>query len=607
MNSDIFNSQKEKLKELIPIVKAANKPDLTALTKFLVERLNQPDAFVVFLGETSSGKSSIINGLIGKQILPVSAKPTTGAITEVMFSNETKSPTYYSLDKLANLTPLSEEAFVKYSWAPPKDLARLRVQVPALADFGSGLRLFDTPGYNSIIDAHEEVLKDFLPNSDVVVYTVGYKIGIQNEDFVFLRYLRELLDHDVPVVLVVNRCPKDMTNSNRRIVEIKKYASDILGFEPALFAIAQVKPAQPTDVALPNNPELWRYINANLTSSKRVRQMQEAFDMFIHELFDKCNKVIKMRLATAKMDVEEIENLKKAQKEYAQNIRRAIPELIEPTFDKIVGVIPQKLSRTQSEVTKMVKEHITKSDCLDMEEEVNYINNHILPFNLQKECKETVQNYIEVELTELNRKVDDYIQKETIKFNNQITITVNTHADIAVKNLTSKLLASTGSKGLTTYVIQYGGAGGANAGIANAASHLLKKMGDFVGKTFSRSTHNALKRTLAKIGATSIKRLGGAIAVLTELLVMTYELSVWKSKACKKLEKAMDKWKREVEPLIVDDLKKLKQQNIDTVIEVAEQHAHAFDDEKPASADELPKLQKDSDMADLWEIKYVSQ
>ena len=36
-------------------------------------------------------------------------------------------------------------------------------------------RIFDTPGYGSIVAEHEEVLKDFLPNSDFVVYTINYK------------------------------------------------------------------------------------------------------------------------------------------------------------------------------------------------------------------------------------------------------------------------------------------------------------------------------------------------------------------------------------------------------------------------------------------------
>lgn len=602
MNKETFRPQLEKLKSMRDVVKAAGTKETTALWRFLGERLINPDSYVVFLGETSSGKSSIINGIIGKTVLPVSARPSTGTISEIVFTNDVTTPTYHKLTKDARLDPLTEAEFKDLTWRPTKDVARLRVEIPAKG-FEPGLRLFDTPGYNSIVESHEEILRDFLPNSDAVVYTVGYRIGIQNEDFTFLRFLRELIGEKVPVIIAINRCPAGIGNNNPRIKEITKYAKDILGKTPEVFVVPQVA-ATDEEPALPKNDDMWRFIIGSLNADARKHQLAETFDGFIDDLFDKCNSIIKNRLAKAKMSAQEIAQLKATQKQYADRLRLAVPELIKPAFSRVVAKIPQKVAETARQTREKIFDDIDKAGMLDMEEEVGFINSHLMPFTIQMVGKDVINRYIEVEMNDLNKKVDDYIQKETIDFNNKVAIQINTFTDVAVSNLLSKGMAKLGSNGLASYVVQFGGAGGANAGLANAASHLLKKTGDFFGKTFSRATHNNLKHMMAKIGATSMKKVAGAIAVVAELLSFAYEVSVWKGKARNNVDKGLEKWMKETTPAVIEDLRKLEQTNIETVAGIADQWEHALDDEMPTGSYDMASLQADSNLADAWEAKY---
>ena len=51
------------------------------------ERVVNPSHYVVMLGETSSGKSTLINSLFENKVLIESVKPTTSVITEVAISN----------------------------------------------------------------------------------------------------------------------------------------------------------------------------------------------------------------------------------------------------------------------------------------------------------------------------------------------------------------------------------------------------------------------------------------------------------------------------------------------------------------------------------------
>ena len=207
----MFENQLNKLRLLQPLLQAVNQEAITAQAKFLYDRISNPDSYLVFLGETSSGKTSMINGLLGDHVLPVKAIPTTATITEVELCNDIPEDEYYAINKDATLEDLTLSQFKELCLKPTETLARLKIRhkITYSSKGLANLRIFDTPGYGSIIKEHEEVLKEFLPNSDVIVYTVNYVAGIKESDYTFLRFLKELVRDDVKFLLLINMCPTD--------------------------------------------------------------------------------------------------------------------------------------------------------------------------------------------------------------------------------------------------------------------------------------------------------------------------------------------------------------------------------------------------------------
>lgn len=598
----MFEKQIEKLAALKPVLNAVGDEYLWGLARFLFDRLRNPDSYVVFIGETSSGKSTVINGLISNRILPVSAVPTTGSITEITFveDNFIKYETLLRNGGKAILPGKVE--FEKLALHPDKNISRLRVSVPSQPKLDKGIRLFDTPGYNSIIDEHEEVLKDFIPNADAVVYMISYKIGIQNEDFTFLRYLRELLREDVPVILVVNRCPAHVLHDNPRIKEIKRYASDILGCNTTLHIVSQVLSPDGMTPAIPNVDSLLEDIEQTVNSPLRLKNLELAFDSYIEELFVKCDKELKMRLATTQMSKDAYDSIRGFQREAAKHLYQAIPELIEPAFARISAKVPTLIDKVSNQVGDLVKSRLGNASKFNKDEEINFVNNFYLPNELRKATQADIQDYIQVELTDLNSKVDDYINKELIKFNNKVAIQIETAVGKVGEGILKKVTGNVATNALGRYFVQFGGNGGAGAGVANAASHLLKKAGDFVGKRFSRETHNALKHFLGKFGATSMKAVGASVAVLMELAFEIYDLSTWKGKARKEVDKALSKWKKETQTTVLKDLKELENENKELVEQIANETLHTFDDERPT---DYQKAFEESSMADNWKQTYL--
>lgn len=564
------------LEELVSIT---GNPDIEAMSKFLYERITHHDSYVVFLGETSSGKSSVINGLLRTPILPMKANPSTAVITEIELSNSCTSDEFYAINKNATIEKIDHNLFLQLNEHPDDNLKRLKVRKNIGKTPLDHLRIFDTPGYGSIVAEHEEVLKEFLPNSDIVVYTVNYKIGIQDEDYIFLGFLRELVREDVKIYLLVNRCPEGIDVKSPKIKSIKSFVSDILTIDPEVNIIHNIVTEEEYGHPLPHNCELWNSISKELTSPSRLKSLEQAFDNYIDDLYSKCFRIIESRYLSAKLNKEEFEAIKKTQEESAKRIHHAIPTLIDPVFDKIKNSLSSKFNEVKNNVTKKITFEIDKSDQTSMEEMVAYTNAHLLPYTIKAETTE-VQRYINIELDDLNRKVDDYLQKELVRFNNEITIRMQTNVGAATSSIVAGMIKEAGKNSLQGYFAAFGGMGGANAGVANAASHLLKKAGDLFGHTFSRATHNGVKHFLAKIGATSMKAVGATVAVVTEILFAVYELTTWKRKLKSKVSTGLDKWQEDTIDIVKEDLEKLRESNIETIRGIANDLAHTFDDIK---------------------------
>lgn len=583
----MFKDITQKIERIEPLLKIVNRAEITAMARFLYERVQNPDSFLVFLGETSSGKSSLINGLLGKDILPMKANPTTATITEVILS-DCKEDEYYVINKNATMERIDKSSFVQLTECPDEQLKRLRLRTSIGNESLKNLRIFDTPGYGSIVSEHEEVLKDFLPNSDIVVYTVNYKIGIQEEDYVFLGFLRELIRPDVEIVLVVNRCPVGTTPNNQKVQKIRNYVADVTTTDPQVFIVENIEAENELGHALPNNPDLWVYVNSLLNCPERQEKLYNAFNDYVKDLYSECFKVIESRYLAAKVSNDKYEELKQIQYDSANRIRTAIDSLINPTFDRINVALPKKFSDVRNNVEEQIVREINNQKITNREEMIAYTNVHLLPHTIKSNVKD-IQYYIKVELDDLNSRVDDFLQKQIIKFNNDVTVAIQSHVDVAVSQIISNIIKEIGVKSLNRYFVGYGGAGGANAGIANAASHLLKKAGDLFNHTFSRATHNGLKQTLSKIGATSMKAIGVAIAIIVEIGFLAWELSTWKNSLRKSVRQGLDAWEKECVPEVIEDVNKLRDENIDAVKNIASEIENTFEKEKPIDIESCQK------------------
>ncbi|MCD6585892.1 MAG: dynamin family protein, partial [Desulfobacteraceae bacterium] len=123
---------------------------------------------IVLLGEFSAGKSSIINAIIGDEILPISYTPTTNLINEVYFGAEN----YVELkDQPSTRVPLSQAVIAELSSKYDND--RLCTVVSRQDHSLDNFVLFDTPGTNDPSSLSEKIIFDLVGEVDIVLFVLN--------------------------------------------------------------------------------------------------------------------------------------------------------------------------------------------------------------------------------------------------------------------------------------------------------------------------------------------------------------------------------------------------------------------------------------------------
>lgn len=550
-------NNKEKYKAVNHLVEKINDEELTDLSKFLSSRISCPDTYAVMLGETSSGKSTLINGLIGEEILYTSVRPSTGSIVEIAFTNKKNEPDYFAINKNATMEKLTEKEFISLSKKPDNHLNRLRINVEPKIPINGALRLFDTPGYGSLVEEHEEILLDFLPESNLIIYVVAYKVGIQKDDIDFLNFVHEVISDETEFILVINRVPEDIRPNDSRIKEIKEYVSDFLHYSPKTIKVANEQCDD--EYPLPASTELWTYIEEKINSVESRERLEKSFDSHIMGLFQKCESNIMRKKRQVEISVEENKKLKNIIKDL-QNTGKDIKEnMIEPRFTDLIEEVSKKLDKAKASIKNKIFERIDSSSKMQADEVLVYVNTHMLAFETKKQIDE-IKSYIEETLNELDREIDDKLNVAIAKVEQTIELEFNEAFVKMSQNIFKRSGGKVLEQSLLNYFKQFAGAGG--TGIANASKHLLKKFGDLFGKTFSRETHNQLASTLSKIGLTSVKAVSvGVTAIMDTVLIIT-DLMTWQNKLKKATDKGIEAWYDQLVSVMINDLQELKYENL---------------------------------------------
>lgn len=200
VSAEVLYYRIEKLKQSFA---AAGDEKNAKKAEQLLEKLYKKEFTVAFCGHFSAGKSSMINALMGSQVLPSSPIPTSANVVSIKTGKKSARVFF------KNRAPMDVGA--DYDVSELKQYAVNGDEVETIELYhpsnllGEVISIMDTPGIDSTDDAHKVSTESSLHLSDAVLYVMDYN-HVQSE--VNFQFTKTLKDRGVPVYLVINQIDK---------------------------------------------------------------------------------------------------------------------------------------------------------------------------------------------------------------------------------------------------------------------------------------------------------------------------------------------------------------------------------------------------------------
>jgi GTP-binding protein EngB required for normal cell division len=158
---------------------------------------------VAILGQFKAGKSSFLNSLIGKPILPVGVIPVTTTITRLQYGKKEKAIIRHYDGKQNEVDIAAIEEFTSEAKNPAnqKNVEVVDIELPSLGKY-PGLRMVDTPGLGSILKYHMETSSNWLPEVGTALVSISSDRPLADND---LQLIRDLRKHTPKIVLLLTK------------------------------------------------------------------------------------------------------------------------------------------------------------------------------------------------------------------------------------------------------------------------------------------------------------------------------------------------------------------------------------------------------------------
>ena len=213
----------EPLARIAALAAAIEAPALARSARQWAERVTDGLFYVACVGQFKRGKSTLLNALVGYEILPTGVVPVTAVVTLVRHGERVRA-CVRSLDgQAADIAPVDLSAYVSEAGNPgnTKGVSHVEVFVPSPL-LASGMCLVDTPGLGSVFLASDETTHAFVPHIDAALVVLGGDPPISAEE---LELVRELSAHVRDFVFVLNKSDR-LSDEDR--AEARVFAERVL-------------------------------------------------------------------------------------------------------------------------------------------------------------------------------------------------------------------------------------------------------------------------------------------------------------------------------------------------------------------------------------------
>jgi GTP-binding protein EngB required for normal cell division len=197
---------------LARLAEEAEATEIAADAGALLERLAEGRFYVACVGQFKRGKSTLLNALVGRPLLPAGVVPITTAVTVLRHGGHVRARVRLgaewqdiAVDQIASY--VSEEQ----NPANEKGVGIVEVFVPS-ALLATGMCLVDTPGIGSVVTANTEATQAFVPHIDAALVVIGADPPISGDE---VALIEQVAEHVHDLIFVLNKADR-LTDTERR-------------------------------------------------------------------------------------------------------------------------------------------------------------------------------------------------------------------------------------------------------------------------------------------------------------------------------------------------------------------------------------------------------
>ena len=187
----------------------------------IIDRLETDNFEIAVFGRVSSGKSSLLNHIVGQDVLPVGVTPITAVPTRLVYGAEPRATAWFADRKPEHfgIQRLAELVTEQHNPANRQHVTRIVVELPA-AGLREGVVYVDTPGLGSLATAGAAETKAYLPRCDLGIVLIDAGSTLTQDD---LATIQTLYDAGTPASVLLSKAdllaPEDRDRARQYVAD----------------------------------------------------------------------------------------------------------------------------------------------------------------------------------------------------------------------------------------------------------------------------------------------------------------------------------------------------------------------------------------------------
>ena len=332
----------------------------------LLYRIDSSQTRIAVIGITSSGKSTLLNAILGQDLLPTGVAPSSGRQVlcgydktlhaDIIFSPESEKKRFVITHDIKN--KLRKYGDERYNPQNREQVDEIHVYSPNFK-FDHELIFVDTPGLDAQnLGVHEEItLKLVLPTVDMILYLTTAKCDSDGQN---LSFIDRSTSDIKPFILVQNKIDSIAPKITRRGVEktVENIKQEHLNRLQRLLMKAQKESVRKAPIVqVSANAPSWAL--SNLESLKQILSEQikvnSAFReglfyrQFVREI-EETEGVLSSILTQSKTKASQLEKRKESMSLYLRHILN-----VEDAYSSLNTLIQSQLNEVKNAVAQLLK------------------------------------------------------------------------------------------------------------------------------------------------------------------------------------------------------------------------------------------------------------